>query len=63
MSYGHQGLRDEEEKSRMKLVSSARNEKGKIKVTLEKERPMSQCPLYDKYEIQRYDLHPGYSFA
>ncbi|MCW4035380.1 MAG: CbbQ/NirQ/NorQ/GpvN family protein [Candidatus Bathyarchaeota archaeon] len=63
MSYGHQGLRDEAEKSRMKLESSARTEKGKIKVTLDKERPMSQCPLYDKYEIQRYDLHAGYSFA
>jgi len=24
---------------------------------------MSQCPLYNKYEIQRYDLHPNYSFS
>ena len=47
----------------MKVVSSARNEKGKIKVTLDKERPMSQSPLYNRYDIQRYDLHPGYSFA
>jgi len=63
LSYGHQGLRDEAAKSRMKVVSSARNKKGKIKVTLDKERPMSQCPLYNRYDIQRYDLHPGYSFA
>ena len=47
----------------MKVVSSARNEKGKIKVSIDKERPMSQSPLYNRYDIQRYDLHPGYSFA
>jgi nitric oxide reductase NorQ protein len=63
LSYGHQGLRDNEAVSRMKVVSSARNEKGKIKVTLDKERPMSQSPLYNRYDIQKYDLHPGYSFA
>jgi nitric oxide reductase NorQ protein len=47
----------------MQIVSSARNKNGKIKVSIDKERPMSQCPLYNRYEIQRYDLHPGYSFA
>ena len=47
----------------MKVVSSARNAKGKIKVSIDKERPMSQSPLYNRYDIQKYDLHPGYSFA
>ena len=47
----------------MKVFSSARNKKGKIMVTLDKERPMSQSPHYDKYDTQKYDLHPNYSFA
>jgi len=63
LSYGHQGLKEKAAVSRMKVVSSARNKKGKIKVSIEKERPMSQCPLYNRYDIKRYDLHPGYSFA
>jgi len=63
LSYGHQGLRDENVVSREKVVSSARNEKGRIKVQIDKERPMSQSPHYHKYDIQRYDLHPNYSFA
>ena len=63
LSYGHQGLRDEKAVSRMKVISSTRNKNGKIMVTLDKERPMSQSPHYEKYDIQRYDLHPNYSFA
>jgi nitric oxide reductase NorQ protein len=29
---------------------------------MNKERPMSKSPLYDKYDIQKYDLHPNFSF-
>jgi nitric oxide reductase NorQ protein len=47
----------------MKVVSAVRRHNGKISVSIDKERPMSQSPLYYKYEIQKYDLHPNYSFA
>jgi nitric oxide reductase NorQ protein len=47
----------------MQVVSSARLGNSKISVSIDKERPMSQSPLYNKYEIQKYDLHPNYSFT
>jgi nitric oxide reductase NorQ protein len=62
VSYGHQGLK-EDEISRVEEVSSLRRDKFKVTVSLNKERPMSKSPLYEKYDIQRYDLHPNYSFA
>jgi nitric oxide reductase NorQ protein len=62
LSYGHQGERDAEEESRVREVTSLRRDKFRVVVSLDKERPMSKSPLYDKYEIQRYDLHPNYSF-
>jgi len=61
--YGHQGLKEKQESSRMTIVSSAQRPNGKISVSINKERPMSQSPLYHKYDIQKYDLHPNYSFA
>ena len=63
MSYKHQGLKEEAETSRVEEVASFRREKFKITVSMNKERPMSQSPLYNKYDIKRYDLHPNYSFA
>jgi nitric oxide reductase NorQ protein len=63
MSYRHQGLSEEYEHSRVEEVSSLRRDKFKVTVSLNKERPMSKSPLYEKYDIQRYDLHPNYSFA
>ena len=63
LSYGHQGLKETEESSRVEVVSSLRREKFKITVSLNQDRPMSQSPLYNKYDIQKYDLHPNYSFA
>ncbi len=63
MSYGRQGLRETKEASRVQEVASLRRENCKITVSIDKERPMSQSPLYQKYEIQKYDLHPNYSFA
>jgi len=63
LSYGHQGAKEEEETSRTQETTSIRRDNLKITVSIDKERPMSLSPLYNKYEIQRYDLHPNYSFA
>lgn len=63
MSYKHQGLKEEAEASRVEEVASFRREKFRVTVSLNKESPMSRSPLYSKYDIQRYDLHPNYSFA
>ena len=63
LSYGRQGLRETKEASRIQEVASLRRENCKVTVSIDKERPMSQSPLYEKYEIQKYDLHPNYSFA
>ncbi|MGD6807447.1 MAG: hypothetical protein ACQCN4_10875, partial [Candidatus Bathyarchaeia archaeon] len=63
MVYGHQGLKEKEAASRIQEVSSLRRDKFKVTVSLDKERPMSTSPLYYKYNIQRFDLHPNYSFA
>jgi nitric oxide reductase NorQ protein len=63
LSYGHQGLKETAEASRVEEVTSLRKEKFKVTVSLNKERPMSKSPLYEKYAIQKYDLHPNFSFA
>ena len=63
MSYGHQGLKEKADASRVQEVSSLKDDKFKVTVSLDKERPMSKSPLYDKYAIQKYDLHPNFSFA
>ena len=62
MSYGHQGRKDNAEESRVQEVTSLRRDKFRVTVSLNKERPMSKSPLYDKYDIRKYDLHPNYSF-
>ena len=62
-SYGHQGLKEKEAASRIQEVSSLKQDKFKVTVSLDKERPMSTSPLYNKYNIQRFDLHPNFSFA
>ena len=62
MSYGHQGLKDTNERTMVEEVASFRREKSKVTVSINKERPMSKSPLYNKYDIQRYDLHPNFSF-
>jgi len=62
LSYKHQGLKDNAEESRVQEVTSLRRDKFRVTVSLNKERPMSKSPLYDKYDIRKYDLHPNYSF-
>ena len=63
MSYGHQGVREQTGIGRVQEVTSLRRDNFKVTVSLDKERPMSRCPLYEKYAIQKYDLHPNFSFA
>jgi len=62
VSYGHQGLKEKAATSKIQEISSLRSDKYKVTVSLDKERPMSKCPLYDKYDISKYDLHPNFSF-
>jgi nitric oxide reductase NorQ protein len=63
LSYGHQGLKEATETSRVEEVTTLKQDKFRVMVSLNKERPMSRSPLYEKYNIQRYDLHPNYNFA
>jgi nitric oxide reductase NorQ protein len=56
-------LKEEADASRIQEVTSLRRDNFKVTVSLDKERPMSKCPLYEKYAIQKYDLHPNFSFA
>ena len=63
MSYGHQGIKEKQDASRIQEVSSLKQDKFKVTVSLDKERPMSTSPLYNKYNIQRFDLHPNFSFG
>ena len=63
MSYAHQGLKDKKEVGRIEEVTSLRRPECKVTVSMNKEQQMSQSPLYSKYNIQKYDLHPNFSFA
>ena len=62
VAYGHDGVR-ELGVSRVEEVMSVKRKRNKITVRLTKQRPMSISPLYHKYEIQKYDLHPNYNFS
>jgi nitric oxide reductase NorQ protein len=45
-------------------TASVSLKKNNFKITLDitKRRRMSKSPQYDKYDITKYDLHPGYTF-
>jgi nitric oxide reductase NorQ protein len=61
LAYGHQGLK-EADVSKVEEVMSSKGKNGKITVRLSKQRAITTSPLYEKYEIQKYDLHPNYYF-
>jgi len=61
LAYGHQGL-TEHEVSKVEEVRSSKGRNGKITVRLQKQRAITTSPLYYKYDIQKYDLHPNYYF-
>jgi nitric oxide reductase NorQ protein len=62
MPYASQGVKDNKESNKIREVTSYRTEDYKLVVSMNKERPMSKSPLYSKYDIQKYDLHPNYTF-
>ena len=62
IAYGHDSLR-EQGVSKVEKVMSVKRNRSKITVRLTKRRQMSQSPLYHKYEIQKYDLHPNYDYS
>ncbi|MEM0488367.1 MAG: AAA family ATPase [Candidatus Bathyarchaeia archaeon] len=43
-------------------VVSLKTENAKVTVNIKKRKEMSRSPLYYKYDIAKYDLHPGYEF-
>jgi hypothetical protein len=61
MPYASQGINDKKETNKIREVTSYRTEDYKLVVSMNKERPMSKSPLYSKYDIQKYDLHPNYA--
>jgi len=61
VAYGHDGLR-ELASSKVEEVMSVKRNQNKITIRLTKQRAMSKSPLYHKYKIQKYDLHPNYYF-
>lgn len=48
--------------NKIKEVRSYKNKNAKITVHLSKQRDHEKPSLYYKYDIQQYDLHPGYFF-
>ncbi|MDH5768950.1 MAG: AAA family ATPase [Nitrospirota bacterium] len=48
--------------NKIKEVRSYKNKNAKITVHFSKQRESVKPPLYYKYDIQQYDLHPGYYF-
>jgi len=61
VGYAHQGLQDHGA-SKVEEVTSLNRDQNKITIRLTKTRAMSKSPLYHKYDIQKYDLHPNYDF-
>ena len=61
LGYSHQGLR-EHSVGKVEEVKSSQGRNGKITVRMQKQRVITTSPLYYKYDIQKYDLHPNYYF-
>lgn len=60
MGFGHQGRR----KKREIILEEKRikTEINNIKVNVSMTKPASKSPLISKYGVEKYDLHPGYTF-
>ena len=61
LGYGFQGKR-QLGVSKVEEVVSTRRKRNKITVRVSKQRPMSKSPLFYKYDIAKYDLHPNFFF-
>jgi len=48
--------------SKKEEIMSRKNDKGRITIRLTRKRDRSRSPLYDNYDIQKYDLHPNHYF-
>jgi len=62
LAYGHDSVR-EQEVAKVEEVSSFKRNQNKITVRLMKQRTITKSPLYDKYDIKKYDLHPNHYFT
>ncbi len=62
LGYGTDAIKDAGKFAIKTESVSLRRGTSKITVDISRRREMSQSPHYHKYDIARYDLHPGYVF-
>jgi nitric oxide reductase NorQ protein len=61
LGHSHQNF-NKQDIGKVEEVMSAKRKNSKITVRLAKQRVITTSPLYYKYDIQKYDLHPNYYF-
>ena len=62
LGYGTDAIKGTADYSTKTESVSLKKGSSKIVVNISKKREMSQSPHYHKYDISKYDLHPGYVF-
>jgi len=62
LGYGTDSLKEEKKWSFQEEAVSLRKKNFKVTINVRKRRVMSKSPHYYKYDIQKYDLHPNYTF-
>jgi nitric oxide reductase NorQ protein len=62
LGYGTDALKGAPQNATKTESVSLKRGDSKIIVNISKRREMSQSPHYYKYDLARYDLHPGYMF-
>jgi len=62
LGYGTDAIKGAAENSIKTESVSLKRGNSKIIVNISKRREMSQSPHYFKYDLAKYDLHPGYMF-
>jgi nitric oxide reductase NorQ protein len=62
LGYGTDAIKGAAENSTKTESVSLKRGNSKIIVNISKRREMSQSPHYFKYDLAKYDLHPGYMF-